>query len=255
MGKKLVKSSRKNKKPLDGVLIETTGLADPAPVAQTFFADEFVQQKMYLDGILTLVDAKHIVGHLDEEKPEGVENEAVEQVAFADRILLNKCDLVSETELDEVEKRIRMINEAVQIRRTKFSEVDMDFVLGIQAFSLDKILEMDDAFLAESQDHQHDNRATSVGFHVEGEVDQTRLNDWIGWVLREKGNDIFRTKGVLAVQGMSDKFVFQAVHMAFSGAPQKPWADGEERECKLTFIGKNLNRQELVDGFMECLVK
>lgn len=253
--KKLVKNSQKKGKPLDAVLIETTGLADPGPVAQTFFADEFVQQKLALDGILTLADAKHLVDHLDEEKPDGVENEAVEQVAFADRILLNKCDLVSETELDEVEKRIRMINEAVQIRRTKFSEVDMDFVLGIQAFSLDKILEMDDAFLAESQDHQHDNRVTSVGFHVEGEVDQTRLNDWIGWVLREKGNDIFRTKGVLAVQGMSDKFVFQAVHMAFSGAPQKPWGQDEEKVCKLTFIGKNLNREELLEGFKKCLVQ
>merc|ERR1712048_330391 len=104
--------------PLDGVMIETTGLADPAPVAQTFFADDFVQQNMRLDGILTLVDAAHIIQHLDEEKPEGVENEAVEQIAFADRILLNKCDLVDEAQLNEVEKRIRMINEVVPIKRT-----------------------------------------------------------------------------------------------------------------------------------------
>merc|ERR1712194_405807 len=109
--------------------------------------------------------------------------------------------------------------------------------------------------MGEDQEHQHDDRVSSVGFHVRGEVDQSRLNDWIGWILREKGADIYRTKGILAVQGMKDKFVFQAVHMAFSGAPQKPWADGEERECKLTFIGKNLDRQELVDGFMEGLVK
>merc|ERR1712032_86299 len=144
---------KKSKKPLDAVMIETTGLADPAPVAQTFFADDFVQQNMRLDGILTLVDAKHCIQHLDEEKPEGVENEAVEQVAFADRILLNKCDLVEEVDLVEVERRIRMINEAVQIKRTKFSEVDMDFILGIKAFSLDKILEMDDAFLQDHQEH------------------------------------------------------------------------------------------------------
>merc|ERR1711933_375380 len=126
--KKLIKTSKKKNKPLDGVMIETTGLADPAPVAQTFFADDFVQQHMRLDGILTLVDAKHIIQHLDEEKPEGVENEAVEQIAFADRILLNKCDLVdSEEDLAEVEKRIRAINEIVPIRRTTNSEVDMDF--------------------------------------------------------------------------------------------------------------------------------
>merc|ERR1712061_293745 len=112
-------NATKNKKPLDGVMIETTGLADPAPVAQTFFADDFVQQKFNLDGILTLVDAKHVIEHLDEEKPEGVENEAIEQIAFADRILLNKCDLVeSEAELEEVEKRIRAINEIVPIKRT-----------------------------------------------------------------------------------------------------------------------------------------
>merc|ERR1712014_549307 len=126
--KKLIKNSQKNNKPLDGVMIETTGLADPAPVAQTFFADDFVQQHMRLDGILTLVDAAHIIQHLVDEKPEGVENEAVEQIAFADRILLNKCDLVDdEKELDEVERRIRMINQTVPIKRTTNSDVDMDY--------------------------------------------------------------------------------------------------------------------------------
>merc|ERR1711982_307195 len=125
--KKMIKNTRKTGKSLDGVLIETTGLADPAPVAQTFFADDFVQQHMRLDGILTLVDAKHIIQHLDDEKPEGVENEAVEQIAFADRIMLNKCDLVdSEEDLVVVEKRIRVINEKVPIKRTTNSEVDMD---------------------------------------------------------------------------------------------------------------------------------
>lgn len=253
--KKMVKNASKNNKPLDGVLIETTGLADPAPVAQTFFADDYIQQKLQLDGILTVVDAEHLIMHLDEEKPQGVENEAVEQVAFADRILLNKCDTVEEAQLAEVERRIRMINDRVQIKRCVKSEVEMDFLLGIRAFSLDKILEMDDAFLEDNQDHQHDNRVSSVGFHVQGEVDQNKLNAWIGWVLKEKGVDIFRTKGILAVQGMKEKFVFQAVHMAFSGAPQKLWQDDEERICKLTFIGKNLNREELHKGFTECLTR
>merc|ERR1711907_368336 len=181
--KKLIKNSKKTGKPLDGVMIETTGLADPAPVAQTFFADDFVQQHMRLDGILTLVDAKHIIQHLDEEKPEGVENEAVEQIAFADRILLNKCDLVeSEEELATVEKRIRAINESVAIKRTTNSEVDMDFILGIHGFSLDKIIEMDDQFLDENQEHSHDSRVTSVGIDVAGEVVQQKLNDWISWL-------------------------------------------------------------------------
>merc|ERR1712060_352575 len=197
--KKLIKNSKKSAKPLDGVLIETTGLADPAPVAQTFFADDFVQQHMRIDGILTLVDAKHIIQHLDDEKPEGVENEAVEQIAFADRILLNKCDLVdAEEELLEVEKRIRAINEKVPIKRTINSEVEMDYVMGIKGFSLDNIVDMDDAFLDDSHDHQHDERVSSVGIDVPGEVVQQKLNAWISGLLNDKGVDLFRSKGVLA---------------------------------------------------------
>lgn len=252
--KRMVKSAQKNNKPLDAIMIETTGLADPAPVAQTFFADDFVQQKLALDGILTVVDAKHLIFHLDEEKPEGVENESVEQVAFADRILLNKCDMATEEELVEVERRIHMINKGVKIQRCQYSQVDMNFILGIEAFSLDKILDLDDGFLADHQEHQHDDRVSSVGINVKGEVCQTKLNDWLGWLLKEKGVDIFRTKGILAVKDMPQKFVFQAVHMAFSGAPQKEWKVGEEKRCKLTFIGKNLNREELEGGFKNCLV-
>jgi len=254
--KKLIKNSKKNGKPLDGVLIETTGLADPAPVAQTFFADDFVQTNMRLDGILTLVDAKHIIQHLDEEKPDGVENEAVEQIAFADRILLNKCDLVdSEEDLLEVEKRIRAINEKVPIKRTTNSEVEMDYILGIRGFSLDKIIEMDDAFLDDSHDHQHDTRVTSVGIDVAGEVVQQKLNEWISWLLKEKGVDLFRSKGVLAVKGMKQKFVFQAIHMLFANSNEGSWEKGEERRCKMIFIGKNLNREELTSGFMKCIAK
>jgi G3E family GTPase len=254
--KKLIKTSKKNSKPLDGVMIETTGLADPAPVAQTFFADDFVQQHMRLDGILTLVDAKHIIQHLDEEKPEGVENEAVEQIAFADRILLNKCDLVdADSELDEVERRIRLINETVPIKRTTNSSVDMDYILGIRAFSLDKILVSDDAFLDDNADHQHDSRVSSVGVDIEGEVVQQKLNNWIGWLLKEKGTDLFRSKGVLAIQGMKQKFVFQAIHMLFANSMEGEWAPDEPRRCKMIFIGKNLNREELTSGFMACLAK
>jgi len=254
--KRLAKNTKKSGKALDGIMIETTGLADPGPVAQTFFADDFVQQHFRLDGILTLVDAKHIVQHLDEEKPEGVENEAVEQIAFADRILLNKCDLVdTEDDLEEVERRIRAINEIVPIRRTTNSEVDMDFVLGIRGFSLDKIMAMDDAFLQDNADHQHDDRVSSVGIDIAGEVVPQKLNEWIGWLLKEKGVDLFRSKGVLAVKGMKEKYVFQAIHMLFANSQQGSWAAGEERRCKMIFIGKNLNREELTAGFMKCVAK
>merc|ERR1711920_1064605 len=204
------------------------------------------------DGILTLVDAKHIIEHLDEEKPEGVENEAVEQIAFADRILLNKTDLVDETILAQVEKRIRAINERVPIKRTTNSLVDMSFILGIQAFSLDRILDKEDEFLAAEQEHQHDNRVSSVGVDVVGEVDNEKLNKWIGWLLKEKGVDLFRSKGILAVRGMKEKFVFQAIHMLFRNSNGDAWAAGEERRCKMIFIGRNLNREELTKGFMAC---
>jgi len=254
--KKLVQSSKSTGKELDGVLIETTGLADPAPVAQTFFADEFISEHLRLDGILTIVDAKHIIQHLDDEKPEGVENEAVEQIAFADRILLNKCDLVdSKEELVEIEKRIRAINEKVPIKRTMNSEVDMDFIVGINSFDLDNVVEMDDVFLDDGHDHLHDERVTSVGIDMPGEVVQQKLNDWISGLLKEKGVDIFRSKGILAVQGMKKKFVFQAIHMLFANSMEGAWAPGEEKRCKMIFIGKNLNREELTSGFMKCMAQ
>jgi G3E family GTPase len=160
-----------------------------------------------------------------------------------------------EKQLDEVEKRIRAINAKVPIRRTTNSEVDMDFILGLRAFSLDKIIEMDDAFLEDSHDHKHDNRVSSVGIDVAGEVIQQKLNQWISWLLREKGVDLFRSKGVLAVKGMKQKFVFQAIHMLFANSQEGEWKEGEERRCKIVFIGKNLNREELSSGFMACLAK
>merc|ERR1712084_8909 len=170
--------------------------------------------------------------------------------------MLNKCDLVeSEEELLEVEKRIRAINERVPIRRTTNSEVEMDYILGIRGFSLDKIIEMDDAFLEDSHDHQHDSRGSSVGIDVEGEVVQQKLNEWISWLLREKGVDLFRSKGVLAVKGMKQKFVFQAIHMLFANSQEGEWGPDEEKICKMVFIGKNLDRAELTTGFTKCLAK
>merc|ERR1712070_836191 len=168
----------------------------------------------------------------------------------------NKCDLVeNEDDLKEVEKRIRAINESVPIKRTTNSDVEMDFILGIQCFSLDKIIEMDDAFLADNTEHQHDPRVSSVGIDIAGEVVQQKLNEWISWLLKEKGVDLFRSKGVLAVKGMKQKFVFQAIHMLFANSQEGAWGPDEERICKMVFIGKNLNREELTTGFMNCMAK
>merc|ERR1711990_1057546 len=147
------------------------------------------------------------------------------------------------------------INESVPIKRTTNSEVDMDFILGIKCFSLDKIIEMDDAFLADSHEHQHDSRVSSVGVDVPGEVVQQKLNEWISWLLREKGVDLFRSKGVLAVKGMKQKFVFQAIHMLFANSQEGCWGADEEKRCKTVFIGKNLDREELNSGFMKCMAK
>merc|ERR1719464_1268725 len=208
-----------------------------------------------LDGILTLVDAKYLIMHLDEEKPEGVENEAVEQIAFADRILLNKCDLVDEAGLAEVERRIRLINPTVPVKRTINSVIDMSFIMGIRAFSWDRILEKECEFLADEQDHQHDQRVSSVGVRVSGEVDEMKLQQWLSQLLKEKGTDLFRSKGVLAVKGRNKKFVFQAIHMLQAASFEEPWKPMERRMCRMIFIGKNLDRDLLTKGFDACVVK
>merc|ERR1711907_366223 len=218
---------------LDGIIIETTGMADPAPVAQTFFVDDGIQAFARLDGIVTLIDAKHIEQHLDEEKPEGAENEAVEQVAFADRMLMNKTDLVTEEDMARVEARLRTINQFAPIQRCTQSQVYVDSVLNIRGFDVDKILEMDPEFLDTDAEHVHDASVTSLSISTPGEVHMDLVNDWISDLLRTKGADIYRMKGVLAMSGAPQKFVYQAVHMIFDGKFDEAWEDGEERVNKL----------------------
>ena len=237
---------------LDAVLIETTGMADPAPVAQTFFVDDDVQKHFTLDGIVTLIDAKHIEQHLDDPRPEGVENEAVEQVAFADRLVLNKTDLVDEAELAAVEARLRDINKFAPIVRCEHAKVSPDAVLDIHAFDLSRTLEMDPEFLNTDGEHEHDASVTSVGICVDGDVDLDKLNDWLGPIVQEQGADIYRMKGVLAIAGNANKYVYHAVHMIFNGTYVEPWAAGEKRCCKLMFIGKNLDKDQLEAGFKAC---
>ena len=208
-------------KALDWVIIETTGIADPAPVAQTFFMDDEIEKMYRLDGICTVVDARHIMQHLDEEKPEGVENESVEQLAFADRILLNKVDLVEkdksiknkEAALRKIEARIRAINSAAPIFRCKQSNVNPNEVIGLDAFSLDRVLKMEPKFLdvdGEHQ-HQHDDSVSSCSYKRECELNHTLLNMFIERLVGdvEQAQNLFRYKGVLAVRGMKKKFVFQ----------------------------------------------
>jgi G3E family GTPase len=244
----------KRKDKFDYILVETTGLADPAPVAQTFFVDEEVRTQLRLDAIVTVVDAKHLALHLFEEKEEGIENEALEQLAFADRVLVNKIDLVSEDELLLVEKQIRSINAGASIVRTQMSKVDLDWVLNAHAFELSRVLEVDPLFLEESE-HMHDQSITSVGVEADGAVDLEKINDWLGWLLREKGTDIFRMKGIINVANSDNRFVFQGVHMLFDGQPDRAWKADEIRCNKMIFIGRNLDREELNSRFRACLVK
>ena len=251
----LLKKMHERIKDFDGVLIETTGLADPAPVSQTFFVDDDIRDKYKLDGIITVADAKHITQHLDEEKPEGVENESVEQIAFADRIMLNKIDLVSEEELKEVESKIKSINRFAPMYHTENSIIDPANLINIGSFDLEKTLEMDPEFLDTEAEHEHDERVTSTSSKFEGALNVNKLERWIGELMRDKGEDLFRYKGVLAVKGMDKKFVFQGVHMLFGGgfsSEVAPWKEGETRECRFVFIGRDLDQEELQKGLMDC---
>jgi len=240
----------------DGIIIETTGLADPAPVAQTFFVDEDISKMYRLDGICTVIDAKHVVQHLDEEKPEGVENESVEQVAFADRILLNKVDLVPDVaQLDAIEAKLKAINSQAPIFRCQQSQVDPKNLINLRAFDLDRVLQMDPNFLDIDGEHEHDASVSSVSSKFQGELSINKLNAWIGEQVMANGVNLFRYKGVLAVKGYDKKFVFQGVHMVFNGSFSEMTRKADEpRESRFVFIGRNLDKEALMKGLMDCKV-
>ena len=235
----------KRKGGLDGIIIETTGLANPAPVAQTFFVDDNVRARTRLDAIVTVVDAKHLLARLEDS------HEAEEQVAFADVIVLNKTDLVTPEELDAVEARIRTINRFAQIHRTSRAAVSIDQVLDQGAFDLARVLEREPGFL-DSDEHSHSDEIASMSFEAKRPIDPEKFNAWIGTLLAEKGQDMLRTKGILAYAGDDRRFAFQAVHMIADGGFIGPWAPGAERTSKIVFIGRNLNRPQLRRGFEAC---
>lgn len=249
----------RRKNAFDHILIETTGLADPAPVAQTFFVDEDLKEKLFLDAILTVADAKHLGSHLDEEKPDGVENESVEQIAFADRILLNKIDLVDDAEKDALIVKIRKINAKAKIIESQQSKVPLDDILGIRAFDLDAVVEMDAEFLDVDGEHQHDETVSSVGIEMKDvALDIEKLNTWLRKLLGSRGEDIFRCKGILNVAGSDDRYVFQGVHMMMEMSSSAEggfdgWAKDAARTSRMIFIGRNLVRAELEAGFKACV--
>jgi G3E family GTPase len=245
---RIVGGLMKRRDKFDGIIIETTGLANPAPVAQTFFVDEGVRAKTRLDAIVTVVDAKHLPARLADS------HEAADQIAFADVIVLNKTDLVSAEELAAVETQIRAINRYATIHRTERAALPIDQVLGRGAFDLTRVLEMVPDFLDGENEHEHDDDVTSVSFEAERPIDPERFNAWIGLLLQDKGPDLLRTKGILSYANDDRRFAFQAVHMIADGDFIGPWKAGEKRVSRLVFIGRNLSRPLLRRGFESCQV-
>jgi G3E family GTPase len=237
----------KRKQKFDGILVETTGLADPGPVAQTFFTDEDVRTKTRLDAIVTVVDAKHFLGQLEQG------DEAEEQVAFADVILLNKTDLVTKDELKTVEDRIRAINPLARVHRTQKSQIELDAILDKGAFDLKRILEFEPDFLHHGHDHDHKEEVTSLSFTADRPVDPDKFQKWMGALLQLRGPDIFRSKGILAIDGAPRRYVYQGVHMLMDSDWGAAWKAREKRSSKLVFIGRNLDGENLKRGFEDCL--
>jgi G3E family GTPase len=237
----------KRKDKFDGILIETTGLADPAPVAQTFFTDDDVRQRTRLDAIVTVVDAHHFLAQVDDS------DEAEEQVAFADVILVNKVDIVSPEELDKVEARIRRINPYATLYRTTKSNIELSQILDRGAFDLKRILEIEPHFLHHHHDHDHDDEVGSLSFSADRPVDAERFQKWMGELLQSKGQNIFRCKGILNVAGAPRRRVLQGVHMLMDSDWGNPWKPDEKRASKLVFIGRDLDREALRQGFESCL--
>jgi G3E family GTPase len=230
----------------DHLVIETTGLADPAPVIQTFFVDEDVQFQTHLDAVVTVVDTKHIQLHWDAE-------EAQEQIAFADVILLNKTDLVTPAELDELERKIRGMNAIAKIYRTQNAQVDIDTILGVGGFNLSNALVIDPDFLGEEA-HQHDESVGSIALVSSGAMNINKIDAWLSKLLPTEGQNIFRMKGILNIHNQDRRFVLQGVHMLMDSKPDREWRVDEERKNELVFIGRDLDEAKLRKDFNKCLV-
>jgi G3E family GTPase len=241
--------SRREK--FDHILVETSGLADPNPVAATFFIDDNIARQVSLDGIVTLVDAKHIGAHLDDANLDGKDNQAVDQIVAADRVILNKTDLVDEDRLAALEERMRRLNATAEIIRSSYAKVDLGRILGIGAFDLSRTMASDAHFL-DDHDHQHDPSLDSLAFTFDAAFSRERLDAHLAGLLAERGDDIFRLKGILAIAGDNRRCVLQGVHRIFEMRPANPWG-AEKPISRIVFIGRKLDRAELEAGLVSCL--
>ena len=278
---RILEGLMRRKGKFDAIIVETTGLADPAPVAQTFFVDQDVQDVARLDAVVTVADAKWLSARLKDAP------EAKNQIAFADVIVLNKTDLVSPEELREVEARIRAINPYATLHRSVKANVPLDAVLGKNAFDLDRILDIEPAFLeAENHDHAHDHdcgpdcdhdhhdhghdhghdhdhahgglkahhdeEIQSLALTIDGDVDPNKFMPWVNDLVQREGPSILRSKGILSFRDEPKRFVFQGVHMILDGDLQREWKPEEKRNSRIVFIGRDLKEDEIRDGFMKC---
>ena len=265
---RILEGLMKRKGSFDAIIVETTGLADPAPVAQTFFVDQDVQNLARLDAVVTVADAKWLAARLRDAP------EAKNQIAFADVIVLNKTDLVSAAELREVEARIRAINPYAKLHRAERCNVAIEDVLERKAFDLDRIMEIEPDFLEvddhghdrghdhhghdHSHDHSHglkhyhDEHMQSISLRLDGDVDPEKFMPWINDLTQTQGPNILRCKGIVAFAREPKRFVFQGVHMMLDGEPQREWKAGEKRASKVVFIGRDLKEEEIRKGFLAC---
>jgi G3E family GTPase len=270
---RIIEGLVRRKGKFDAIIVETTGLADPAPVAQTFFMDEKVGEKTKLDAVVTVADAKWLKDRLKDAP------EAKNQIAFADVILVNKTDLVSEPELQEIEARIRGINPYAKLHRTQRSQIALDEVLDRKAFDLDRILDIEPDFLEDGghdhhhhhdhdhddhhhhghghshggMKHYHDEHMQSVSIRTDKPLDPDKFFPWVQDLVAKDGPSILRSKGILSFKDDPERFVFQGVHMILDGDHQRPWKDGEPRESRIVFIGRDLPEQRIREGFAACV--
>ena len=244
---RIITGLMKRKDKFDAILVETTGLADPAPVAQTFFVDDEVRARAKLDAVVTVVDAKHLALRLADSP------EAREQIAFADVILLNKTDLVTADELAEVERRIRGINPYAKLHKTERCRIDLDKVLARNAFDLDRILDIEPDFLEEGHIHSHDDDVRSISMQLDQPLDAKKFFAWVNKVTQDRGPDILRLKWIVELKDDPQRYVIQGVHMMIEGDHQRPWKADETRVSRMVFIGRNLKRGDLEPGFKACV--
>ncbi|MCS3470881.1 G3E family GTPase [Pseudomonas sp. JUb42] len=232
---------------LDRLIIETSGLADPAPVLQTFLADPDLRTRVELESVVTVIDALHLSGQLSDEIVR-------EQIAFADTLILNKTDLVSQDTLASIRNQVRLINRTATVVQTNHSQVAAGALLGTKRFSLPNLLMIEPDILEdEGHDHEHDASISSCSVITSGALDPDRFNRWINQLVNDQGQRLMRMKGLLHFFSEARRFHFHSVHMLLEAMPGRRWEESEIRDNRFVFIGRDLDSEQLRQGFLDCL--